>query len=83
MGTILGVETQHADAGAIVRAVGSVIMRWWAAYTAWRIEQWALRRVSAMSDSEFKDTGLVLSRSEVEYLALDGSDERADPRGRP
>jgi uncharacterized protein YjiS (DUF1127 family) len=72
MGTILGVETQHADTGAIVRAVGSAMMRWWAAYTAWRIEQWAMRRLSAMSDSEIKDIGLV--RSQIKFAVKNGTD---------
>lgn len=72
MGTILGVETQHADAGAIVRAVGSAMIRWWAAYTAWRIEHWAMRRLCTMRDSQLEDIGLVCSQ--IEFAVRNGTE---------
>ena len=37
------------------------LMRWWIAYTAWRVERAAIRQLWAISDRELKDIGLVRS----------------------
>lgn len=47
---------------AIVGVVGCAVRGWWAAYTAWRIERWAICRLTAMSDCELKDIGIVRSQ---------------------
>lgn len=76
MSTLSDTATQRAAAGAVVEAVGGVFTRWWVAYTTWRIEQWAIGRLTAMSDRELKDIGIV--RSQVE-LAVKGARQRAAP----
>jgi uncharacterized protein YjiS (DUF1127 family) len=40
-----------------------ICKRWWATYTAWRIEQEAISQLWSMSDRELKDIGL--TRSEI------------------
>jgi uncharacterized protein YjiS (DUF1127 family) len=49
-------------AGAILHEPGSTIVRWWVAYTTWRIERLAIARLEAMSDRQLKDIGLVRSQ---------------------
>jgi hypothetical protein len=45
MSTIFGgIAARHAGAAALANAVGAAIVRWWAAYMTWRIEQWAIDR---------------------------------------
>jgi uncharacterized protein YjiS (DUF1127 family) len=62
MSTVSNLATHHGGAGAIVRAVGGPIARWWIAYTTWRIERWAIGRLMAMSDRQLKDIGIVRAR---------------------
>jgi uncharacterized protein YjiS (DUF1127 family) len=57
-------------AGAVVVAPGSAILRWWVAYTTWRIERLAIDRLEAMSDPQLKDIGLV--RSQIEFAVKNG-----------
>jgi uncharacterized protein YjiS (DUF1127 family) len=76
MSTLSDAATQRAAAGAIVEAVGGAFARWWVAYTTWRIEQWAIGRLTAMSDRELKDVGIV--RSQIEF-AVKGARERTAP----
>jgi hypothetical protein len=42
MSSISGFADQRDGAGAIVRAIGTGMMRWWVAYTRWRIERLAV-----------------------------------------
>ena len=60
---------------AFPRATGSTLKRWWAAYMTWRVERWAIARLSEMSDRQLKDIGVV--RSQIEF-AVRGKTER-DP----
>jgi uncharacterized protein YjiS (DUF1127 family) len=46
------------------RAVTALI-RWWVAYTTWRIEQSAIARLGTMNDRELKDIGI--SRSAIRH----------------
>jgi hypothetical protein len=41
MFAVSGIALQRTGVGAIARAVGGAVARWWVAYTIWRIEQWA------------------------------------------
>jgi len=36
----------------------AMLKRWWAAYTAWRIEQAAITELSSFSDRELRDIGV-------------------------
>ncbi|PWT92321.1 MAG: DUF1127 domain-containing protein [Proteobacteria bacterium] len=36
----------------------ALLKRWWAAYTAWRIEQAAIDELSSFSDRALRDIGL-------------------------
>jgi uncharacterized protein YjiS (DUF1127 family) len=56
------IASPRLGAGAVVRALGSAVLRLWLAYTAWRLERWALVRLGAMSDRQLKDIGLVRSQ---------------------
>ena len=65
MSTNSGLAMQRAGAGAIVHAAGDAIARWWIAYTNWRVEQWAIGQLQAMSDRQLKDVGI--ARSQIEF----------------
>jgi uncharacterized protein YjiS (DUF1127 family) len=41
--------------------LASTLMRWWIAYTVWRVARVAIRQLWAMSDHGLKDIGLVRS----------------------
>jgi uncharacterized protein YjiS (DUF1127 family) len=81
MGSISGVAGQPTRAGAVVHAVATAMTRWWTAYTAWRIEQWAVARLSAMSDRQLEDIGLV--RSQIPFAVKRGAEaiRHTSPRG--
>jgi uncharacterized protein YjiS (DUF1127 family) len=81
MGSISGVAGRPSRAGAIVHAMATAMTRWWAAYTVWRIEQWAVGRLSAMSDRQLQDIGLV--RSQIPFAVRHGAEviRRASRRG--
>lgn len=64
MSTIPGIALP-AGAGAVARAAGAAMTRWWAAYMTWRIERLAISRLSAMSDSQLEDIGILRSQIEV------------------
>lgn len=71
--TLHGLSRPAASAGGIVRAAAGAVGRYWAAYTAWRIERLAIARLKAMNDRDLKDIGLV--RSQIE-IAVRGSSGR-------
>jgi uncharacterized protein YjiS (DUF1127 family) len=74
--TVSSIPTpREAFPGGMARAVASALQRCWVAYTTWRIERWAIRRLRAMSDRQLGDIGIV--RSDIEFavkrnLARDG-----------
>jgi uncharacterized protein YjiS (DUF1127 family) len=70
MSSISGLADQRDGAGAIVYAIGTGMMRWWVAYTSWRIERLAVSRLQAMSDRQLKDMGLV--RSQIAFAVRKG-----------
>lgn len=43
----------------------TALIRWWVAYTTWRIEQSAIARLGSMNDRELKDIGI--SRSAIRH----------------
>ncbi len=47
MGTVLSVASLRTDVGAIVHSAGGALARCWIAYTGWRMERWAIRRLTA------------------------------------
>ena len=49
----------------------AALMRWWAAYTSWRLERLAMSRLGAMSDRQLRDIGIV--RSEIEFAVRCGT----------
>jgi uncharacterized protein YjiS (DUF1127 family) len=55
MRIISGSLPRRSPAGAVVRAAGRAMKRWWLAYMTWRIERLAIARLSAMSDRQLKD----------------------------
>jgi uncharacterized protein YjiS (DUF1127 family) len=65
MSTLSGIAPYRAGAGTVVHIIGNTLMRWWVAYTTWRIEQLAISRLSEMSERQLKDIGIV--RSEIEF----------------
>lgn len=60
MSTLSDIAGQRA--GDTGHAWGSALMRWWVAYTAWRVERLAIERLQAMSDRQLNDIGLVCSQ---------------------
>jgi uncharacterized protein YjiS (DUF1127 family) len=46
----------------MLQAAGRMLLRWWVAYTAWRVERLAIAHLGAMSDRQLKDIGLVRSQ---------------------
>jgi uncharacterized protein YjiS (DUF1127 family) len=64
MSTISGIAAHWLGAGAIVRAIGGALARWWRAYITWRIEQWTIARLREMSDRQLEDIGL--ARCQIE-----------------
>jgi uncharacterized protein YjiS (DUF1127 family) len=75
MSAISGLADQRDGAGAMVRAIGTGMMRWWVAYTSWRIERVALGRLQAMGERQLKDMGLV--RSQIAFAVKKGDRARA------
>lgn len=66
MGTVSSNAIRRDDAsGGMAHAVGGALMRWWAAYMAWRIEQLAIARLGAMSDRQLADIGIVRAHIEL------------------
>jgi uncharacterized protein YjiS (DUF1127 family) len=63
MSTVSGMAGRRSEAAAIVHAVGAAIARCWTAYTTWRMEQWAIGRLMAMSDRQLRDIGI--ARAEI------------------
>jgi len=57
---------QQANIGNSWRAVGNTARSWWIAYTHWRLEQFAIKRLRSLSDRELKDIGI--ARSSIETL---------------
>jgi hypothetical protein len=47
MGIALGVAGRRTHVGAIVHSAGGALARCWIAYTGWRMERWATRRLRA------------------------------------
>jgi uncharacterized protein YjiS (DUF1127 family) len=56
--------TAHSPtiAQSLLPALAGAPGRWWATYTAWRIERWAIKQLGAMSDRQLQDIGLVRSQ---------------------
>ncbi len=65
MTIVSGAVPRRALAGAVVRAAGRTMKRWWLAYMTWRIERLAISRLSAMSDRQLKDIGILRSQIEI------------------
>lgn len=57
---------REAHVGTFFRAVGKTIGNWWIHYINWRLEQFAIARMRAMSDRELKDIGV--PRAAIESL---------------
>lgn len=79
MSTVSSIAPQRTDVGSIVRAVGGAIARWWTAYTIWRMEQWVIGRLMAMSDRQLSDIGI--ERSQI-ASAVKGESQRVVVVGR-
>ena len=58
-----------------------VLSRCWSALQERRKRARLRGALYALPDCDLRDIGI--SSSEIEYLALNGTDERVDPRGRP
>ena len=65
MSIISGAVSRRAPVGVVVLAVGTTVKRWWLAYMTWRIERLAISRLSAMSDRQLKDIGILRSQIEI------------------
>lgn len=48
----------------------TTLKRWWVAYMTWRVEQFAITRLSAMSDRELASMGL--ARQHIEHAVRGG-----------
>jgi uncharacterized protein YjiS (DUF1127 family) len=57
---------QEAPVGHSLRAAGKTARNWWVAYTNWRLEQFAIKRLRSLSDRELKDIGI--PRAAIEAL---------------
>ena len=57
---------QQAPVGNSLRAAGQTARSWWVAYTNWRLEQFAIKRLRSLSDRELKDIGI--PRAAIEAL---------------
>lgn len=81
MTTILRAPTplQTLDRPTAGGRLADVLRSWWAAYRAWRAERLAVSHLSAMSDRQLKDIGLV--RSQIEFaVKVDFERDRAGSR---
>jgi uncharacterized protein YjiS (DUF1127 family) len=56
----------QAPVGHSLRAAGKTARSWWVAYTNWRLEQFAIKRLRSLSDRELKDIGI--PRAAIEAL---------------
>ena len=79
MSTISYISGRSAD--TIVHVPYGALMRWWAAYTTWRIERLAIDRLEAMSDRQLKDIGLV--RSQIALAVRRGRERSTDAAATP
>lgn len=70
------------SAGAVLPAAGRTLLRWWVAYTAWRVERLALARLRGMCDRQLKDIGLVRSQIDFAVRGERGCRRLADRRSR-
>jgi uncharacterized protein YjiS (DUF1127 family) len=70
---------QQAPVGNSLRTAGKTARSWWVAYTSWRLEQFAIKRLRSLSDRELKDIGLpraaieALVRGRDRHPTLDGT----------
>ena len=62
---------REAHVGTFFRAVGKTIGNWWIHYINWRLEQFAIARMRAMSDRELKDIGIPRGAIEAVVRGLD------------
>jgi uncharacterized protein YjiS (DUF1127 family) len=68
---IPGLAARRTVGGAVARAAGGAMRRCWLHYTTWRVEQWAIARLTAMSDRQLKDIGIV--RSHIAFAVRTGT----------
>jgi len=59
--------------------VSAYFKQCWHTYQEWRRRQRLRATLYGLQDRDLKDIGI--SRSEIEYLSLNGTDWRTDPRG--
>jgi uncharacterized protein YjiS (DUF1127 family) len=70
---------RQAHAGNSFQAAGKTARNWWVAYTNWRLEQFAIKRLRSLSDRELKDIGIpraaieALVRGRDRHPMLDGT----------
>jgi uncharacterized protein YjiS (DUF1127 family) len=69
---------EPALAAQLMSYVSGFFKQRWRAYQAWRKRRRLQAFLYGLSDRSLKDIGI--ARAEIEWLALNGSDERFDPR---
>jgi uncharacterized protein YjiS (DUF1127 family) len=60
--------------------LSDLLERWWSAFQLRRKRARLRTTLYSLSDRDLKDIGV--GWSEIEHLALNGTDERIDPRGK-
>lgn len=70
---------QQAPVENSLQAAGKAARSWWVAYTNWRLEQFAIKRLRSLNDRELKDIGIpraaieALVRGRDRHPGLDGA----------
>jgi uncharacterized protein YjiS (DUF1127 family) len=79
--TTIHKTAEFAQTAELRPHVSALIKRCWTALQGRRKRARLRAALYALPDRDLRDIGV--SWSDIEYLALNGTDERVDPRGRP
>ena len=71
--------SELAQTADLTSQVSAFFKRCWHAYQEWRRRQKLRATLYGLQDRDLKDIGI--SRCEIDYLSLMGTDWRTDPRG--
>jgi uncharacterized protein YjiS (DUF1127 family) len=69
---------EFAQTAELAPQVSAFLKRWWSALQERRKRARLRAALHALPDRYLRDIGI--ARGEIEYLALNGTDERIDPR---